>query len=133
MTFISTKFVLDNNLKIHNTNELISSNTSSATNNNKLKFVKVKFINQNTPYETSAVLFDLPNNYDVILGMSFFEHSNPAVNWKEKLITISLTSSLEQNVTDKTTKCQAGVESFIEEARPPTRVTRGLIMATSKE
>ncbi len=50
-------------------------------------------------YDTTMVVYQIPDEFDIILGMPFFEEVDPNINWKTRTIHPKLDKGKDGNLT----------------------------------
>ena len=83
--------------------------------------LKVKFNNnENNDYSTKAVVYDIPDEFDCILGMPFFATMDPDINWTARVLNSvkSIDENPIGNLVEDQKKSKTSEEKSLDEAEP---------------
>ena len=88
--YVARKFVIRNGLAttLHEGKDIQVTLGDNKTVTSKLEVtaIAVQVSPKEKPYTTVAIVFDIPDDFDCILGMPFFEDTQPDIDWKARTI-----------------------------------------------
>ncbi|ETP30413.1 hypothetical protein F442_20596 [Phytophthora nicotianae P10297] len=75
-----------------------------------LELVKIEIILQGVPnYQCVAVVFDIPEEFDGVLGMPFFVDIHPDIDWKNRCIKVCVSDGASTaDISTPCGKCSPG-------------------------